>query len=93
MGKKFLLLIPILIACLLLILLICYFGFLRKNYEPEIQERMKEFLIDNPNSTESYARDVVIHDLAIEEKDSSLCEKIITNWLKEDCLNFFKVNE
>jgi uncharacterized protein YneF (UPF0154 family) len=80
------------VASLSLIFLVCFFVLSRKNYEQEIQEEIKKFLEDNPKANESYARDVAYHDLAIEKKDSSLCEKINIEWLKEDCLNFFRVN-
>ncbi|MGC8812682.1 MAG: hypothetical protein ACP5O8_03825 [Candidatus Aenigmatarchaeota archaeon] len=93
MDKKILVIFLAFIICLFLIFAVYFFGFFGKNYETEIQERTKEFLKDNPNADESYARDVALHDLAIERKDSILCGKIVTNWLKEDCLNYFKVNK
>jgi predicted Holliday junction resolvase-like endonuclease len=93
MKKKHLVIAFFSIACFLLILLIYFFIFSAKSYEQEIQERTKNFLENNPNANESYARDVAYHDLAIDEKNSKLCEKINTEWLKEDCLNYFKVNK
>jgi poly-D-alanine transfer protein DltD len=91
MNKKYLaILLPII--CFLSVFSI-FLIFPTKNYEQEIQEKVKKFLEDNPNANESYARDVAYHDLAIEKKDSSLCGKISTGLLKEDCLNFFKVNK
>jgi hypothetical protein len=93
MKKKHLVITFLSIACFLLILLVYLFIFSEKSYEQEIQERTKNFLENNPNANESYARDVAYHDLAIEKKDSNLCEKISNEQLKEDCLNYFKVNK
>jgi len=93
MKKKHLAIIFFSIACFSLILLVYFFIFSTKSYEQEIQERTKNFLENNPNANESYARDVAYHDLAIDEKNSNLCEKISNEQLKEDCLNYFKVNK
>jgi hypothetical protein len=59
--------------------------------ETFIKSKIDKFLEDNPNANESYARDVVYHDIAIAEKNSSTCEEIKTEWLKQDCYNYFKV--
>jgi hypothetical protein len=56
-----------------------------------VQNKVNSFLKNNPNANESYATDVVYHDVAIKEKNSSICENIKTEWLKKDCYNYFKV--
>jgi len=57
-----------------------------------IRNRVNSFLNDNPKANESYAEDVVYHDIAISEKNSTICSLINTKWLKEDCYNYFKVS-
>lgn len=59
--------------------------------ETYVQERINDFLRDNPTASESYARDVVYHEIAIAEKNSTICEKITTEWLKQDCYNYLRV--
>ena len=61
------------------------------NDEQHVQDKMNAFLKNNPNANENYARDVVYHDIAIEEKNQSICEQIKSESLKKDCNNFFKV--
>lgn len=55
-----------------------------------IKEEINRFLTDNPEATEEYAQDIIYHDIAIEEKDSSICNKIKDNYWKSHCYRLLK---
>jgi hypothetical protein len=40
----------------------------------------------NPKVTEEYCTDIAYHDIAITERDISLCEKIKNEGIKEHCV-------
>ncbi len=55
-----------------------------------VKEKINEFLIDNPKETEEYAQDIIYHDIAIKEKDNSICDKIKDDYWKEHCHRLLK---
>jgi hypothetical protein len=92
-GKKYFAVVLILLFSLTIYFYFNLFQFKKSLiYNKEyVKNKMEEFLKDNPKANESYAKDVVYHDIAIAEKNSAICEKIKTEWLREDCYNYFKV--
>jgi len=57
--------------------------------ESLVQEKVNQCKEDNPSATESYCYDVAYHDIAIERKDKTFCEKIQDDYLKNHCSRFF----
>ena len=57
--------------------------------ESLVQEKVNQCREDNPSATESYCYDVAYHDIAIERKDKTFCEKIQDDYLKNHCSRFF----
>ena len=55
-----------------------------------VEEKVEDFLIDNPSATEEYAQDIIYHDIAIKEKDNSICDKIKDSYWKEHCYRLLK---
>lgn len=55
-----------------------------------VGEKVNEFLIDNPKATEEYAQDIIYHDIAIKEKDNSICDKIKDGYWKGHCYRLLK---
>jgi len=78
-----------LLACALIAFLIYYFFFFETLPE-EIKEKINKCLEDNPSSSESYCKDVAFFEIAIEEKDIGLCNKIKNSILKNECIKAFK---
>ena len=57
------------------------------NDENYVQEKMNEYLKDNPNAEEDYARDAVYLNIAREEKNPEVCDKIKDSEFKIICLD------
>ena len=55
--------------------------------EEYVRNKINDFLKINPNANENYARDVVYRDIAREEKNSAICDKINDGYLKQSCYN------
>lgn len=59
--------------------------------EKYIKEKVDYFLANNPDGTsEEYARDIVFHDIAVEERDAKICDKIKDDYWKEHCYRLLK---
>ena len=57
------------------------------NDENYVQEKMNEYLENNPNADEDYARDAVYLNIAREQKNPEICDKIKDSELKYFCSN------
>jgi uncharacterized protein (UPF0333 family) len=97
-GKIYLYIVLALLVSLLILIIYSHFNpfQFKKSLsydEGYVKNKMYEFLKDNPKANESYAKEVVYHGIAIAEKNSAICDKIKTEWLREDCYNYFKVTK
>ncbi len=57
------------------------------NDENHVQNQINNFLKNNPNADETYARDVIYRDIARKEKNPAICAQIKDEYLKKSCQN------
>ena len=78
-----------LLICALIVFLIYYF-FPFERLPEKVKEKVDKCLEDNPSASESYCKDVAFFEIAIEEKDIGLCDKIKNSMIKNECIKAFK---